>query len=162
MKKLLIVIISALLLTGCAATPTFEPVTDVYAQDAPAEPRSVSLKLPTEAAAQVISGDNGTIYLCDGYEVIRQVLPAGDLSATLRSLTGYERDKLSVIETGAGELVRYSCVWTAAGETGDIIARATVLDDGEYHYCLTVMTNADDVGKYQAQWQEIFASYSLG
>ena len=161
MKKLFILFIAALLLTGCAAVPTFEPVTDVYGVDAPAEPRNISVQLPKNAAAQVISGESGTIYLCDGYDVIRQVLPSGDLSQTLRTLTGYERDKLSVIETSAKNLNRYSCVWTAAGESGDIIARAEILDDGQYHYCLTVMTDADHVGKHQAAWQEIFSSYSL-
>ena len=125
------------------------------------EPQNISLTLPTQAAVQTISGDDGTIYLCDGYDVIRQVMPAGDIAATLRTLTGFDPDRLSVIETGSGDVIRYSCVWTAAGETGDLIARAAVLDDGQYHYCLTLMTNAEDVGKFQEQWQEIFASYAL-
>ena len=162
MKKLIIIVLSALLLAGCAATPTFETVKDDYLPAAEILQRSVSLKLPKEAAAQVISGDSGVLYLCDGYEVVRQVMPAGDISATLLELTGYQKDRLSIIETQQADYIRYSCVWTAAGETGDVVARAMILDDGQYHYCLTVMASAENVGQYQAQWQEIFASYSLG
>lgn len=161
MKKLWILIFAVLMLTGCGSAQTFDTVTDVYSPEPPAQQRSVSLTLPKDAAAQVISGDNGTIYLCDGYEVIRQVLPSGDLSATVMELTGYEKDALSVIETRSNDVARYECVWTAAGEAGDVVARATILDDGQYHYCLTVMASAADAGKYQSVWQQIFASYSL-
>lgn len=160
MKRIGIVILVMLLLTGCNAAQTFESITDVYSPQTP-EQRQVRLTLPEDAAAQVLSGDSGTLYLCDGYEVIRQVLPSGDLGATLLELTGYEKDRLSIIETGLTDAARYECVWTAAGEAGDIVARAAVLDDGSYHYCLTVMASAKDAGKLQGVWQEIFQSYGL-
>jgi len=160
-KRILIVILSVLMLCGCSAAPTFETLSDVYNPEAPAQPRKIILELPQNAAAQAISSENGTLYLCDGYEVTQQILPAGDLSKTLRELTGFEREVLTVIETGLTEAARYECAWSAAGEAGDSIGRAAILDDGCYHYCITVMADADFAGELTAQWQQIFASYGL-
>lgn len=161
MKKLGIIVLVMIMLTGCSAAQTFETLSDAYSPQEPAQQRNVLLTLPDEAAAQVISSDNGTLYLCDGYEVVQQILPSGDLSATLLELTGYEKDRLTIVETGLTSAARYECVWTAAGEAGDIVARAAVLDDGCYHYCLTVMANAESAGKLQEVWQSIFISYGL-
>jgi len=149
------------LLAGCSAAPTLETLGDVYSPQEQIVQREVLLSLPSEAAVQVISGERGTLYLCDGYEITRQTLLSGNLSATLRELTGYEKDKLTIIETGLTDATRYECVWTAAGEDGDVVGRAAVLDDGCHHYCLTVMADADDAGQLQKTWQEIFASYGL-
>jgi len=160
LKRIGILILAVIMLTGCSATQTFERIEDVYNFQEPQE-REVLLTLPEDAAAQVLSSGNATLYLCDGYEVIQQVLPAGDLSATLRELSGYEKDRLSVIETGISDVTRYECVWSAAGENGDVVARAAVLDDGYYHYCLTVMAEAKTAGKLQQTWQQIFSSYAL-
>lgn len=160
MKKLCIFILVMIMLTGCGAVQTFETIADMYNEQTP-EMRSIHLTLPDDAAAQVLKGEGGTLYLCDGYEVIQQVLPSGDLSATLLELTGYEKERLTIIETGLTDAARYECVWTAAGEAGDTVARTAVLDDGSYHYCLTVMAGAENAGRLQSVWQEIFMSYGL-
>lgn len=148
-----------MLLTGCTAAETFETVDDVYAEGEPAVMRQVSLQLPE--AAEIISGDAGTIYLCDGFEVTVQTMAAGDLNATMRSLTGFDADELTVVETGLTEAARYECVWTAAGEGGDAVGRAVVLDDGCYHYCVTVMASEDDAGALRQTWQALLDTVQL-
>ena len=56
---------------------------------------------------------------------------------------------------------RYECVWTSAGE-GDLQAcRATILDDGNYHYVLTVIGDQESASEFSQEWQQIFKSYML-
>ena len=50
------------------------------------------------------------------YEILVETMASGDLDATLRSLTGYTADRLTVIRTQQNDADRYDFVWTAAGE----------------------------------------------
>lgn len=161
MKKICLIFVFALMLCGCSAAPTFETLGDDHALSVMQEERGVLLNIPEEAAAVAVRGEAGTIYLCDGFEVTAQVLSAGDINGTFRSLTGYESDGLTVMATSGTDWTRYECVWTAAGEGGDTVGRAVILDDGVYHYCLTVTADADEVSDLQEVWQQIIDSYSL-
>ena len=76
MKKVSIVVILALLLSGCA-DPALETVSDVYMTQPPAEIRTISLELPEDAAEAVMEGGDGArLYLCDGYELRLQTVDA--------------------------------------------------------------------------------------
>lgn len=159
MKRICILLIFALCLCGCQAAQTFETVADVYAPQEPAEPRQMALTVPEDA--RVIGSESGRLYLCDGYEITLETMSAGDLNSTVRSLTGFPSDALTILETATAEIDRYECVWSAAGEGGDVVGRAVVLDDGEYHYCLTVTAPASSAGKLQQTWQLLLDSFSL-
>ena len=161
MKKVSMILVFVMLLCGCSAAPTFETMGDDHVQSVMQEERGVLLTIPEEAAAVAVRGDAGTIYLCDGFEVTAQVLRAGDLSGTFRDLTGFESDGLTVMATAAIGWTRYECVWTSAGEQGDTVGRAVILDDGVYHYCLTLTADADDMSELQDVFQKIINSYSL-
>lgn len=161
MRKLCILLASLVLLAGCAAKPVFEQVDDVYAPSQVSDPKRIHLELPADASSQVLSGNAGNLYFCDGYEIMIQTFPSGNLDGTLKSLTGYERESLSVLQTRTGELKRYECAWTAAGEGGDRVGRVVVLDDGSYHYSVTVMADALDAGSLQESWQELLGSIVL-
>ena len=161
MKKFVVFLILAMLLTGCTAAETFETLGNVYPDTAMPVQRQVSLTVPEDASAQVIQSENGRLYLCDGYEITLQTLSGGDLNKTLRTLTGFGTDSLTVMETGLTENARYEFVWTAAGEGGDTVGRAVILDDGNYHYCVTVMGPADNASQLQDTWQSLLASFTL-
>lgn len=162
MKKLCLILAVALMLTGCSAVGTFETLGNVYGEQEKPAMQQVSYELPEEAAAQTIRSDYGSLYFCDGYEIAVQTMDAGDLDRTLRQLTGFGRDKLTVIETGLTPAARYECVWTAAGEGGDQVGRVVVLDDGNYHYCMSVMAEAGAAPALQEQWQALLSSFILG
>lgn len=161
MKKICLILAFVMMLCGCSAAQTFETLADDHVQSAMQEERGVLLTIPEEAAAQVIQGDAGTIYLCDGFEVTAQVVAAGDLNKTFRAMTGFESDGLTVMATSGMDWTRYECVWTAAGEGGDTVGRAVILDDGLYHYCLTVTADADRASGLLEMWQKIIDSYRL-
>ena len=160
MKKLCVLLAAVLLLTGCAAEETFETIADVYGEQNLPQPKQVVLTIPEEAAAQAIVGSSGTLYLCDGYEITVETLSAGDINSTFRQLTGFETDDLTVMETAQLGFSRYECVWTAAGEGGDMVGRVAVLDDGNFHYCVTVMAGAAEAGKLQSTWKDLLNGFS--
>ncbi len=160
MKKVWLILVLLLLLTGCGAKK-FEPMLDVYAPESLPEPAQVVLDLPQEAGMEVFAGEAGRLYLCDGYCIAVETLAGGDLNATLRQLTGYDAGNLTVLQRTDGGMQRYECAWTCVGEAGDQVGRAVVVDDGVYHYCVSVMADATEAGSLQAQWQGILTSVSL-
>lgn len=162
MKKLLCVLLATVLLTGCTQPKDFETMSDSFEQPDLPQPKEVFLNLPEDAAKAVLEATGtGTLYLCDGYSVALQTLPAGNLDATLREVTGYGREKIRLWEKKEGDISRFVCVWTAAGEGGDQMGKTTILDDGNYHYVLSVMAAAEDAGKLAETWQQLLDSFSI-
>ncbi len=161
MKMKILIACIALLLTGCGGQETMETVSDEFVQPVLAQIRQVCVSLPEDAAAPVLEDENGAVYVCEDYEVYQQVLPAGDLGATVRTVSGYDPENLTVIHTWQDDCKRYDFVWVAAGDQGDRVGKCCILDDGNYHYTLTVLGNAESAGEYEAVWREILNSFSL-
>lgn len=162
MKKCVVFLLISVLLSGCGAEEVFETVADEFVQSAAAPMSEILLTLPEDAAAPVSRSENGTLYQCDGYELAVQTLEAGDLDATLRAVTGYGREELTVIETKSGDIKRYDLVWSCLGEEGELVGRACVLDDGNYHYVLSVLAADDRAKEFEDAWEELFSAYALG
>lgn len=161
MKKKIIVGLLALLLTGCAAEETFETISDDLVQPVMAQPREVSVSLPGEVSMPAMESDSGRMYLASDYEIYIQTLDRGDLNATIQTVSGYEKDALTVMQTSLDGVDRYEFVWTCAGENGDRIGRGVVLDDGDYHYVMTVLRDADTTETSQIVWNDVFDSFRL-
>lgn len=162
MKRWFVLVVVGLLLSGCAAEGTFETLGDPYELHEDAIKQEIVCILPQEASAQTVQSDYGQLYFCDGYEIALQTFEAGDLDRTLRQLTGFGAEDITVIETGLTPAARYDFVWTAAGEGGDMVCRATVLDDGNYHYCMSVMASQADAPRLREAWKALFDSFTLG
>lgn len=161
MKKFLLFVSMILLLTGCGESETFETIADEQMLPAMAQPQEILVSLPGETAMPVVESDNGRFYLAGDYEIHIQTLEAGDLNRTVKTLSGFERDALTVMETEQDGMRRYEFVWSCAGENGDRLGRAVILDDGSYHYTMTVLRDADTTENTQIVWHDIFASFSL-
>ena len=162
MKRLLLCLLRMGLLSGCAVTETFETVDDEWAQSVVAPMEELSFSMPKDAAQQTVEDGSGNrLYLCDGYTLAVQTFPSGDTDGTIRNLCGYDRDSLTVLSTRLGEHKRHDWVWCAAGEGGEQLGRAVLVDAGNYHYCLSVMADAAVCGTLQTVWDGIFASVAL-
>ena len=161
MRKCVLILLMILLLTGCRAEDTFETITDEYILPVMAQPGAIHVELPGETALPVIEKDNDRIYVCNDYEIMLQTLNGGDLEATLQAVSGRKREELTVMETFADGISRYEFVWAAAGETGDVLGRGVILDDGNYHYCLSVLRDAESEEKTQVNWNQVFSSFSV-
>ena len=146
------------LLCGCGVEETLETVADEWVVPVMAQPREVSLRLPEELAMPVLEVEDRKLYLAEDYEIMLETIASGDLDATIRSLTGYGSDRLTVIRTGYHDTDRYDFVWSAAGESGERLGRGAILDDGTYHYCLSVLRDPEES---LIVWQDVFSSFSL-
>lgn len=161
MKKVWMIAAAALLLCGCARQmETAETVADVPETPVLAAPREIRLELPGEALECAMESDTGRLYLGDSYDVEVQTMAGGDLDATIRKLTGFSKDEITVMQTRSEYPKRWEFAWAAAGEKGGRIGRGVIIDDGTYHYCLSALQDAD-VTDCQIVWSEVFNSFEL-
>ena len=161
MKIKALIALMALLLTGCGAEETFETVSDDLVQPVMAQMRHVSVWLPEDAAAPALESEDGAVYVCEDYEVYQQVLPSGDLEATVRSVSGFDLENLTVVTSSRDGCKRHDFVWASASEQGDRVGKGCILDDGSYHYVLTVLGNAESAGENEEEWRQILDSFAL-
>ena len=162
MKKICWLLLVALLLSGCSTREVLETVSDELLLDTLAPQKTLSVKLPSDALSAAMAPEDGAqLYFCDGYALTLQTAPAGDLDRTARALCGFDRERLTVMETRLGGLKRYDWTWTSAGEGGAQVGRAAVLDDGDHHYCMTVMADEAGSGDLDTRWDALFASMAL-
>ena len=162
MKKLCLGAMLILMLSGCNAPESYETISDSYIQPQLPQAQQTSMILAEETVQIQQNTGNEKIYLCEDYCVVVQTFSAGDLDATIRSITGYPKDKLTVMERKTDGIDRYECVWVSAGEGGDQVGRMILLDDGNYHYALTVMAPADKAGELTPVWQLLMDSFAIG
>ena len=162
MKKLGWLLMVAILLCGCSAEQTLETVTDELWVSTMAPQKELTFQLPDGAGASAMAAEDGAqLYFCDGYTLTVQTTLSGDMTQTIRNLCGYDRQKLTVMETKLGGLKRYDWTWTSAGEGSVQVGRAAVLDDGDYHYCVTTMAEEAHSGSLNDEWDRIFSSFSF-
>ncbi len=161
MKKFLMSILCMGMLAGCAA-PSFETLGAIPQQAATTpEPAQMILELPESAAEDVFGSEEESLYICGDYSLSMQTAASGDLKATVKRMTGFDPEQLNLLETASGDAERYDFVWTGAGEQGDMIGRAAIIDDGTYHYCLWVLGPAEAAGSFTEEWDRLFSSFYL-
>ena len=162
MKRIAWILSGVLLFSGCVnmTEPVMETVADGIVQPVAAEPKPMAVWLPDEAAAQTMAeGEAGECYLWGGSELRIQTLSGGDILATLRTLTGLDPQRLTVMEYERDGLQLYQTVWSMTGEEGVSLGRCMVADDGNYHYCISLVSpEEDDVSE---EYASICASLDL-
>lgn len=157
MKRFCVALLMAVGLLGCTRQEALETVDDAWLQPVMASPRTLAVQLP-ETAEPVRITDTEQLYRQGDREILVQTLASGDLDQTIRSLSGYRRENLTVLNTFSDGTDRYEFVWAATGEEGERLGHGVILDDGNYHYCLSAIRDAGDT---EDPWQELFQSFSL-
>ena len=154
MRKLAWFLVLMMCLSGCVQMeerPVMETIADEIAEPVAAEPKPMAVWLPEEAAAQTMV-EAGECYTWGECELRLQTLTGGDIRATLEQLTGLNPEWLTVMEYQRDGLQLYQTVWSAAGEEGITLGRCLVADDGNYHYCLSLLSpEGEDVSEDFAQ-----------
>ena len=162
MKKILCFAALAVLLTGCTSKPALETVADEPVQVVTAPVQQILLDLPENAKLEAMGSESqDKLYLCDGFTVNVQTVEAGDLDKTLRAATGYGKEDLTLMRTATAAGKCYRCVWAAAGEGQTQVGKTCIVDDGNYHYVLTVMVPEADAGKLFQQVQSVLDSFQV-
>ena len=161
MKKILLVILCLLCFSGCTAQETMETVTDELAISAGAVAAEVTISFENEDAALFSGADGSKLYLFDGYCVVVQTLEGGDIAKSVHAITGFAKENLTVMQTEKDGLTSYEYVWCTTGEREDQICRGMILDDGAYHYAVTVMADYTQAGAMQDTWETVLDSVML-
>lgn len=161
MKKLMWIFVMLLVLTACGTEEVFETVSDDMAIQVSAEPLEIFVDIPADSVMPAMESDFGSVYICEDFDVAVQTLEAGDLNATVMAVSGFDREDLTIIETKTEAGKKYEFVWTAAGELGHQVGRATILDDGNYHYVISAIIDAEKLEAYQEVWNGMFESFHI-
>jgi hypothetical protein len=159
-KKLAMILLVAVL-SGCSAPRDMETVSDVWVAPTPV-PGRILLDLPAEAGEEALaSGQSGNLYVCDDYVITAQTLPGGDTRQTLKTVTGFDMDQLTILRTQQAGMDSIHTVWTCAGESGTQLCRAEIRSDGDFHYVLSVSAPEDQAGRLEETWQALFDSFGV-
>ncbi len=161
MKKWWMIVLFAVILTGCVNVGELETMNDDFVMPE-AVPGQILLSLPGDAGEEALCGSGDRqLYICENYTITVQTLPGGDMKRTLQSVTGFDPSALTVVQTQKNGLDSYQTVWTAAGEGGDQLGRAQILSDGNFHYVLSVMADCTVAGTLTDVWQSLFESFEI-
>ena len=161
MKKMFVILLSMLCLTGCNASETMETISDDLAISAGAVAADITLVLDDEEAAMFCGADGSKLYVCDEYSVMVQTSAGGDIAGSIQAATGFSKDKLTVMQTRKHDVTSYEYAWSTTGEAEDQICRGVLLDDGAYHYAVTIMADYTQASSLQDTWQSILDSVML-
>lgn len=162
MRILFTVLLLLGILTGCGAQTSLETVNDGILENVEPVIYSIELALPEGAAEPVMeSVSGGVLYSCDGFWVSTCTMPGGDLDRTFQEITGFDKESIRYIETRQGNLKRYDCAWTAAGEVKQQICRTVILDNGQNHYAVTASCDFDLAGVLKEEIESVLDSVSL-
>lgn len=155
MKKCVVWVMAALLLTGCAAEPVYETIGDVWANSEPVSaPGMIEFAMPDGAQMEVLEESASRCYTVGEWEIWTQVCPGGDIRSTMAQVTGIGADALTIVTRQMQGMACYETAWSTTGEDGMKVGRTAVMDDGNYHYCVSVTvpeTDANEVAEFYGQ-----------
>lgn len=167
MKKMLLLFCLVLLLSGCgAAAPVWETVDDTL----PAEPVGSWLE---DAYTIVVDAPEGTDLLAstDGcqlygtasgdYEVETDVFLASSLDSAVRQLSGYDSDRLLIVETTRFSLPEYHFAWYTETEAGGRLYQADLVMDGTCCYAVVCSSLESAGNAYDSDSRQVFSSFGL-
>ena len=161
MKKWILLAMAAVLHTGCGTAPVMETVADTIEEQPLPEPRAISVSLPGETAMPAMESDGARIYMSADYDICIQTLPGGDLAGTIAAVSGFSGEDMTVMTTQDTGCLRHEFVWASAGEGADLLGRGVILDDGAYHYVMTVLRPAEKAYASPVVWDGVFSSFRL-
>lgn len=162
MKKVIgfVILCAGFALSACSRSTPFETMGSVSQQSNADLKQQIVVALPNGASI-CEENEQEKVYMCDGYTLSVQTMMGGDLNRTLKAITGFPKEELKIIETFENGTKKYSCVWTSAGEQELQVGRSCILDDGFYHYAVTVMAGESKTGKLQSTWENLLGSCRL-
>ena len=154
-----------LLLSGCAA-PVWETVQD----EIPAVPVSSWL----EEAYTVQFGVPETMELLEAredwqvygtgdgsFEIETRTFLASGLDSAVRTISGFNADALTVLQTSRFGLPEYQFAWVAQTDQGSRLYRADLVLDGTECYAV-ICSRPETAGNvYDREIRQVFASFGL-
>lgn len=165
-RVLLGIALAAVAVVGCAPKDVAgkERVEDGAVVENIQPKYDVVLSLPSDLeGVEVFSQGDSRIYTQNQgeYTIAVEVLQADSPEIMLRELTGLNPERLTVMTTWQGDFPRYDLTWACAGESGLMVCRGAVLDDGCHFYAVTATMPETLTAEYTEQVESCFARLSL-
>ena len=96
----------------------------------------------------------------DSYEILEQCFAAESLNEATKTVSGFDADRIGLVETTQDDYKRYDLSWTCAGETQQV-CRGTILYDGNYYYSLTFACAEDSAQEHLTAGEEMLKTFEL-
>ena len=166
MKTIVLICLLALVLSGCGTAPVWEQVTDgeltqpvgLWQEDAydltigVPEELSLTESQPGLALYETQNGD---------WSIRTQTFLASDLNTAVKYLSGYEADKLTVLQTTRFDLPEYRFVWYTQTGEGGRVCRGDLVMDGNVCYAVVSSVTETASHGYEEKLQQVFSSFGL-
>lgn len=160
------VLLACLLLTGCSSTVVWEQVQDLEPVQQVASWQEEAYFLQIGVPQELSLTDrvqNCSLYETDDgrWQVQTQMFLASDLDTAVRYLSGYEADRVTILQTSRFGLPEYRFAWYCQTEEGGRLCRADLVMDEMVCYAV-VSSTAEETGDcYEQQIRQVFASFGL-
>lgn len=161
--RFIVLVCLVLMLTGCSVhTAGWETVEDFVptateTNDSPLY--AISVGLPDAALTDEAEGcrryETGTL------QVETSTFLASDVNSAVRHLSGYEAERLTILQTSRFDLPEYQFAWYSQTEEGGRLCRADLVMDGMNCYAV-VCSAPEEAG--EGSWTEarkVFAAFGL-
>ena len=164
MKRVCLVLL-CLLLSGCS-TPVWETVEDEIPVAAVSSwleeaytvqfgvPESVSL-LEEREGWQVYGTEDGSL------EIETRTFLTSGLESAVRTVSGFEAEELTILQTTRFGLPEYQFVWLAQTEQGSRLYRADLVLDGMDCYAVICSRPESAGDDYDQEIRQVFSSFGL-
>ncbi len=167
MKICSLLLCLVLLLSGCsAAAPVWETVDDVM----PAQPagswldQASTILIGVPEGLELLASADGYCLYGDpsgDYEVETSIYLASSLDSAVRQLSGYDADRLLIIETTRFNLPEYHFAWYSETEEGGRLNQADLVLDGTSCYAVVCSSLEASGNAYDQETRQVFSSFGL-
>lgn len=164
MKKLALLIVLCIFLTGCSS-PAWETVDDTM--DIPVgswldQTYSINISVPQEMKLMEET-DSWKIYSTDSghMEVETRTFLASDLDTAVAMLTGFQASELNILQTERFGLPEYQFAWVTHTDRGERLCRADMVVDGMDCYAVVCSILEEAGDSYASDVRQVIATFGL-
>ena len=162
---MIVILVFCVLLSGCGAAAVWEWVEDVPAESAGVWQQDayvLQIGLPPELSLTERKLGCSLYETADGsWQVQTQTFLASDLDAAVRYLSGYDADRLTILETTRFDLPEYRFAWYCQTEEGGRLCRGDLVMDGTTCYAVVSSTLETAGDTYARQIRQVFSGFGL-
>ena len=159
--KIVVLLLMLVFLAGCGAqAETWETVEDTIIQtEVSLSEYDITVGLPESALTDWT--DNCCRYETEHLQVETSAFQAVDLNAAVRYLSGFEADKLTILQTTRFDLPEYQFAWYCQTAEGGRLCRADLVMDGMNCY-VVVCSFSEEAGEPAwAEARQVFSAFGL-
>lgn len=161
--KWLVLVSLLLTLCGCGAKPVWEVVEDLQPAGnvTPWQETAYDIHIALPQEADLIGQhQDAALYEAGNLEIMTSRFLASDYTAAVEYLSGYEAERLNILQTTRFDLPEYQFAWYSETEEGGRMFRADFVMDGMTCYAV-VCSAPEAIGDFMDQVRPVFSTFGL-